>query len=168
MLKKVCGFLSTILLIVLAAIAISLFVPRLLGYETMAVVSGSMEPGIPVGSVVYVKKDISPEDLKVKDVVTYQLGGNTRVTHRIAGIDAATGNYITKGDANDTEDAEPVTFAQIVGKMAFSIPLLGYISIYIKTPLGIAAVAAVVFILLLLMFLPDIFTKETKHKEKSK
>lgn len=164
MLKKICGVFSTIIIILLALLALSLFLPRLLGYETMAVVSGSMEPGIPVGSVVYTKAVEKPEDLAKGDVITYEIGEGTRVTHRITSINKETQEYTTKGDANDSEDAQPVGFAQIVGKLKLSIPLLGYLSIYIKTPLGIAAAAAVIFMLILLLFLPEVFNKEEKQK----
>lgn len=163
MLKKICGILSTLMIAVLAVVAAALFVPRMLGYETMSVVSGSMEPGIPVGSIVYTNTKTDTADLQKGDIITYKIGEGTRVTHRIDSIEE-TGKFITKGDANNTVDAEPVDAAQIVGKVALSIPYLGYLSIYAKTPLGIAAVAGVVFILILLMFLPDVFSKEKEKK----
>ena len=55
MVKKICNILSTIVLVVLLAAAAVILVPMLLGYKEMAVLSGSMEPTIPVGSLVYVK-----------------------------------------------------------------------------------------------------------------
>lgn len=162
MLKKICGILSTLIIIILAAVAAALFVPRILGYETMSVVSGSMEPGIPVGSLIYTNTKADTDTLQKGDIITYKIGEDTRVTHRIDSIDEQTGYFITKGDANDSVDAEPVSQAQVAGKVALSIPVLGYLSIYARTPLGIAAVAGIVFILILLMFLPDVFEKEKK------
>ena len=55
MVKKICNILSTVVLVVLLAAAAIIFVPMLLGYKEMAVLSGSMEPAIPVGSLIYVK-----------------------------------------------------------------------------------------------------------------
>ena len=69
MLKKICGFLSGVLLIVLAVLAGILIIPKVMGYEEMAVLTGSMEPNYPVGSLIFVK-EVDPENLKVGDVIT--------------------------------------------------------------------------------------------------
>lgn len=162
MFKKICEVLSWIMIMLLVVVALSLLLPRVFGCETMAVVSGSMEPGISVGSVVITYPVENSEDLVIGDVITYEVDSGTRVTHRITGINKETQEYTTKGDANNSEDPEPVRFAQIVGKMKLSIPLLGYLSIYVKTPLGIAVAAVVSFILILLLFLPELFGKDKK------
>ena len=52
MMKKVCNILSGIVFIILLALAILMFVPNFIGYKGFAVISGSMEPKIPVGSIV--------------------------------------------------------------------------------------------------------------------
>ena len=164
MLKKICSFFSTILMLLLVVIAALLLVPKLLGYTQYAVISGSMEPNIPVGSIVY-DKEVEPEELEIGDVITYRLSGDTLVTHRIVAIDDATQTVQTKGDANEAEDGTPVPYSEIVGLKAFHVPLLGYISIYGKTPLGIAAVCGVLVVLILLNFLPDILSEEEEKKE---
>ena len=164
MVKKVCGLLNAIVILSLALIAILLLVPTVLGYKSMAVISGSMEPDIPVGSVVIVR-NVMQETLKKGDVITYQIGEGTMVTHRIDHINKDKEEIITKGDANDTADANPVKYDSVVGKMAACIPLLGYISIYIKTPLGIAAVCGVVIVLILLNFLPSIEENEEGEQQ---
>lgn len=153
--------MSVILIIVLAVIAAALIVPKLLGYEQYAVLTGSMEPGIRVGSIVCDERfdaadgsDVS--NLAVGQVVTYQLGSGTLVTHRIVEINEAEGTVVTQGDANNTPDSEPVPYEKIVGTYAFDIPFLGYISIYSRTPLGITAVCAILIIILLLNFLPEV------------
>lgn len=161
MLKKICGFLSTILLIVLFALAVLLIGPTLMGMKSMAVLSGSMEPNIPVGSIVYVD-DVEPSTLQTGDVITYSISGSTMVTHRVVEVDAENRSIITKGDANEVEDGAPVAFSQVVGKMKLHVPLLGYISIYIRTPLGIAAACGVLIVVVLLTFLPEVFKKEEK------
>ena len=103
------------------------------------------------------------EDLKVNDVVTYSLSDSTLVTHRVIDIDNDSQLIKTKGDANDVDDGEPISFNRIVGKLVFSVPLLGYLSIYMKTPLGIAILCAIIFVLILLNFLPGIFENEEKE-----
>ncbi len=161
MVRKICNTLTTIILILLAALAVLLLVPRFMGFRTLAVLSGSMEPNIPVGSIVYTK-EIAPEELVAGDVLTYKINGTTMVTHRIVEVDTANKQFITKGDANEVNDGSPVIYDQVVGKAAFSVPLIGYISIYIRTPLGIAAICAVVFVMLLLNLLPELFEKKEK------
>ena len=166
MLKKICGFLSTILLIVLFALAVVLIGPNLLGMKSLAVLSGSMEPKIPVGSIVIID-DVEPSTLQTDDVITYNLGGGTMVTHRVVDVDVEEESIITKGDANEVVDGAPVAFSQVVGKMRLYVPLLGYISIYIRTPLGIAAACGVLIIVVLLTFLPEVFKKEEETKKVS-
>lgn len=159
MLKKICGFLSTILLIVLFILAVLLIGPNLLGMKSLAVLSGSMEPKVPVGSIVYID-DVEPATLQKDDVITYSIGGGTMVTHRVVEVDTTNQTIITKGDANEVQDANPVAFSQVVGKMKMHVPYLGYISIYIRTPLGIAAACGILIVVVLLTFLPEVFKKE--------
>ena len=163
--KKICSILSTLMLIALLLIAAALIVPKFLGYDQYAVLSGSMEPNIHVGAIVY-DKEPKPEELKVEDVITYQLTNGTIVTHRIVAIDEANGLITTKGDANETEDSSPVPFENVIGKFEFSIPLLGYLSIYGKTPLGITAICGVLVVMILLNFLPDALSNDGKKEVK--
>ena len=164
MFKKICNVLSTIIMILLIALAGIIFVPRLMGYSEYAVLSGSMVPNIPVGALVFDKK---PEGVEFeKDmVVTYQLSGDTLVTHRITAVDADAKTLTTKGDANNVEDGAPVAFSAVVGVYAFHVPYLGFISIYSKTPIGIAVVCGVLIVIILLNFLPDALSPEEKKDE---
>ena len=164
MLRKICNLLSTLIIVVLAILAALLIFPSLLGYKSLAVLSGSMEPKYPVGSIVYAK-EINPEELKIGDVVSYSIGGETLVTHRVFDILSEEQQIITKGDANDTEDMNPVAYASIVGKVDFHVPYLGYISIYAKTPIGIIAICGVLIAMILLIFLPEVL--EDNHSDKT-
>ena len=161
--KKICSILSTLIIAVFAVVALLLVVPMIFGCKNMAVLSGSMEPNIPVGSVVFVK-ETPMENIEAGDVITYRLSGNTMVTHRVVSIDTQNQQLITKGDANDVEDGSPVAFSQVVGKELFHAPLLGYLSIYIKTPIGILAVCGILIVLILLNFLPGVLGEEEKKK----
>lgn len=167
MLRKICNILTTVVILILAVFAIILIAPRLLGCQTMAVLSGSMEPGIPVGSIV-ITKEADPASIEIGDVITYRLSGNTMVTHRVVDNDNSAGQLITKGDANETPDASPVAYSDMVGKVAMHFPLLGYLSIYIKTPLGIAGACGVLIVLILLTFLPDVFSTEKDGEKASR
>ena len=98
-----------------------LIIPKLMGYEEMAVLTGSMEPKYPVGTLIFVK-EADPNTLEVGDVITYHLDSNTVVTHRIVEIDKEGQTVTTKGDANNANDGNPVPYSEIVGKEHFKIP----------------------------------------------
>ena len=156
MIKKICSVLSMVVFLGLLVIAGFLFVPKMLGYDEYAVLSGSMEPGI-----VY-DKNFAASEAREGAVVTYQLPAGTLVTHRIISVDKEEQTVVTQGDANNIADAAPVAWQQIIGVYAFHIPYLGYISIYAKTPLGIAVVCGVLIVLILLNFIPDILEEDKK------
>lgn len=159
MLKKICNILSAIIFIILFIIAAVLIVPNFLGYKSYAVISGSMEPNIHVGSIVFAN-EVDFNELKVDDIVTYRLQSNSMVTHRIESIDSENKTIVTKGDANNENDGAPISSDRIQGRVDLTIPLLGYISVYIKTPLGIAGVCGVVAILIIINYLPEVIEKK--------
>ncbi|WP_416326573.1 signal peptidase I [[Eubacterium] hominis] len=163
MLKKICNAFIGVIIVCLLIIASALLLPGLFGYQSFAVISGSMEPGIPVGSIVYAK-EVPFDDLKTGDIISFTVSGNTKVTHRIQGIDKEHQSFTTKGDANNVEDGDPVSYQNVIGKVALSIPFLGYLSVYIKTPIGIAVACGVVFVLLILNFLPEVVEKDKKKE----
>lgn len=165
MLRKICNFLSTVLLIVMLLVAGVLLLPPLMGCKNLAVLSGSMEPAIRVGSIVVAREEES-DDLLVGDIITYSLTGDTLVTHRIIEVNSEEGYVLTQGDANDVADGAPVNFEQIVGKVLFHIPFLGYITMYMKTPIGITGVCVVLIVMILLTFLPDVLEKESDEAPK--
>lgn len=167
MLKKICGFLSGILLVVLAVLAGLLIIPKAMGYEEMAVLTGSMEPNYPVGALIFVKEE-DPEKLKVGDVITYRLDEDTVVTHRIVEINRDEQTVTTKGDANEDKDGSPVSYSNIVGKAHFKVPYLGFIAMNIKTSKGIAAICGVLVAVILLTFIPEIFSEDDEKEEKKK
>lgn len=164
MFKRICSVLSGMILVVLAIAAGLLLIPRAAGYQTMAVLTGSMEPNYPVGSLIYVK-ETAPEELKPGDVITFHISADTVVTHRIVEINEAEQEVVTKGDANNTKDGNPVSYNNIVGKAEFHIPYLGYVAIYSRTPLGIGAVCGLLILVILLNFLPEILTKEEENEK---
>lgn len=166
MVQKICNILSTLILIVLIGLTSVLFLPRFMGYDIFAVVSGSMEPNIHVGSVVYAH-EVPFEELEVGDVISFNMGDASRVTHRIVAIDTENQSFTTKGDANDVEDGSPVLYEHVIGKVALSIPMIGYISVYIRTPIGIGVAVSVALLLVILNFLPDALSKDSKEKKKS-
>ncbi|HEX3039239.1 MAG TPA: signal peptidase I [Caproiciproducens sp.] len=166
MFKKICNILSSVILVVMAAVAGILLIPYLFGCQTLTVLSGSMEPAYHVGSVVFVQK-VKPEEVKVGDAITFQLGNGMVATHRVTSIDTNKRQFVTKGDANNTEDG-PTDFDKFVGRASnISIPYLGYVAVDIKTPKGIMAATGLIVVIVLLAFLPDIFTKEKEPAQEN-
>lgn len=124
-----CNLLGTLMLLAVILTALPLTVPRLLGYEAYGVVSGSMEPGIPVGSVIYVGYAV-PEDVEAGEIIAFQSEGGV-VTHRVVENRYVVGEFVTKGDANEREDLRTVPYAALVGRVAYHIPVLGaFLGIY--------------------------------------
>ena len=105
-------------------------------YKVLTVLSGSMEPAIKTGAVVVVKP---VADYKVGDIVTFNnRDGNIPVTHRIIGTADENGRslFVTKGDANEEEDSRKVAVADIIGKLLFSVPFMGYVLEFLRQPAG--------------------------------
>ena len=159
MVDKICKILMNIIIVVLIILVGILFVPRFFGYQNFAVISGSMEPNMPVGSIVYAHPE-DFENIKVNGVISYRVNEETMVTHRVVEVNEEDKSFITKGDANDVNDANPISYENVVGVVKMCIPLLGYITMYIKTPLGIGVLCGILFIILLLNFLPDLLKKD--------
>lgn len=153
-------------LLLLAAVAAVIVLPMVMGFKEMAVLTGSMEPTIPVGSIVYVKPLGNPSQLQPGDICTYTLSdGETMVTHRVVSVDPDSQTLVTKGDANDTDDGD-INFAQVFGRTQFHLPYLGYIAINAKTPVGIMTVRGVLVVVILLNFIPAIIDAGEEDKQK--
>ena len=138
--KALLRSLTTALVCVAVVFAFLISGIRLLGYQVYGVLTGSMVPTYPVGSLIYVK-ETSPNDLELRDVITFS-SGKTIVTHRIIEIVRDENNpsqlkFRTKGDANNDPDASLVGPADIIGKVEFGIPHLGTIANYIQNPPGL-------------------------------
>lgn len=110
-------------------------------YQFMVVQSGSMEPTIKIGSVVLVKPASA---YQIGDIITFKggfrnaRGENLPVTHRIVEmrVDSGVPLYTMKGDANDSVDTREIGKGQIIGKVLFDIPYVGYAVEAARTPYG--------------------------------
>lgn len=173
MMKKIWNVTTSVLVGFVILLAVALVGVRLIGLNPYVVLSGSMEPVYHVGSLIYVK-DVDYRELEVGDAITFMLNEDTVATHRIMEVlvdeeDPETIRYITKGDANDASDGSSVHYKNVIGKPVFTIPYLGYISNYIQNPPGLYVAIAAGAILIMLVFLPDLFENDEKEEtEKSK
>jgi len=107
-------------------------------WRLLAVLSGSMEPTIKTGSLIFVK----PINwYQPNDIITFHNPYNPHeiITHRLIKIEKSDGRAygVTKGDANNAPDRERVYFDNVIGKLNFSIPYLGYPLAFMRTWLGL-------------------------------
>ena len=166
--KKVWNAILTILVVLVVLCAVFLMGSRLVGYRVFNVISGSMEPFYSVGDLIYVK-DVNPNDIKVGTPITFVLNEDLVVaTHRVIKVDIENQHFYTKGDANDTADAAPVHFNNVIGVPQFSIPLLGYVSDFIQNPPGMYIALGVGGVLVIAVFLPDMIGKKKETEKESK
>lgn len=114
--------------------------PMIGGKGCAVVMTGSMEPNLPVDALVFVSEC---ENYEKNDIVVIQ-DGYSLVVHRIIAIDESA--VVTKGDANNTEDA-PAPISHIKGKVTGYIPYAGAVVRFMKTPYGSLSVIAVVILL---------------------
>jgi len=123
---------AAVLVLVLALAVVTIVLPALVGGRPLTVLTQSMEPGLPPGTLVVVKPT-AIQDIRIGDVLTYQLesGRPGVVSHRvIEKTMAADGGvtFVTKGDNNAVADEKPVLEPQIVGTLWYSVPLLGWVN----------------------------------------
>ena len=169
-LKKIWNAVSTVLVALVVILALLLVGARLVGLQVFTVLSGSMEPTYHTGSLIYVKK-VDPYTIEEGQPITFMLDEDTIATHRVVGIvpdedDPTVIRFRTKGDANDAEDGSLVHYKNVIGTPIFSIPYLGYVADYIQHPPGMYIAISAGAVLLLLVFLPDIFADDSKEEKK--
>ena len=99
--------------------------------KPIAIATGSMEPELYVGDVAVIKK-CNANDVEEGDIIEYQMEGYT-VIHRIKSKTQKNGKFtfVTKGDNNNTEDSEPVSEEQLIGKVIFKVRFLGLPAIWL-------------------------------------
>lgn len=168
--KRIWNIFTTLIVVIVALLAIALVGVRLFGLQTFAVLSGSMEPTYHTGSLLYVKKT-DYKQLEPGDVITFMLNEDTVATHRIVEVqpddeDPEVLRYQTKGDANNAPDGKLVHYKNVLGTPVFSIPKLGYVANYIQKPPGSYIAISVGAILIILVFLPDLFGGDKKEDKK--
>ena len=151
MIRKIANGLSTVVMVLVVLLALTLVGGRLFGMQTYAVLSGSMEPA----------------DIQPGQVITFLLDEHTVATHRVVEVipdpeEAGIYRYRTKGDANEAADAGLVHCRNVLGTPVASIPYLGYVITWIQNPPGTYIAISAAAVLLLLVFLPDLFAEDKK------
>ena len=168
---KILNIIYYIFIAFIAAIALLLIIsvfPITGNYKLMVVQSGSMAPAIKMGSIVMVKP---ADDYKIGDVITFGPYTKTKAptSHRIYDIKMTEQGqpiYITKGDANNAPDTREISKGDILGKVLFSIPYLGYAVDFAKKPLGFSLIIIVPAAIIIIDEIKNIFREVKRTKEK--
>ncbi len=149
--KIFCNVAGTLLLILVILLCIPLTIPRFFGCQVYNVISGSMEPAIPTGSLVYVQS-AQADQIEPNQVIAFYGENDTGaiITHRVVKNQVVSGQFITKGDANEREDLSPVSYDRFIGKVTFHMPVLGSILAFVATLYGKITVVVLVLAAILL------------------
>lgn len=127
--------------------------------KAYTVLTGSMQPSIPVGSMVFALP-AQHQDLQVGSIITFNSPQepNKLIVHRIHRIifEEQQKAYLTKGDNNDAVDNWKIYDLQIQGQAVFYLPYLGYLSGYSKTPFGFLTILGLPAVFLALLYIRHI------------
>lgn len=124
--------LSTGMLLVVAGLAVVLVVvPKVTGSTPLTVLTQSMEPALPPGTLLVVRP-VPLDDVRIGDVLTYQIasGHPEVISHRVVSVTSSSDGertFVVKGDANAEPDA-PVRAVQVRGVLWYSVPVLGSVN----------------------------------------
>lgn len=173
MIRKIRRFLANVyLFVILLFIILSLTLrfnngTSYFGYQLRVVMSDSMSPKIPKNSLVLVKE--REEVVAVGDIVTLKIAGEY-VTHRVVSIveNSQGAVYETKGDTNEFSDQRQRYNEEIVGKVIFSIPILGTFFLLIGTSRGLTAFVLGLFLLILLRYFLSLLTENSPSSEQGR
>ena len=156
---QVCRVLFSALLIALLVLLIGYNVytsaarasgralPKVFGFSSAIIISGSMSGAMEVNDLVIAQEQKS---YTLRDVILFQDTHGTIVCHRIVGLTEK--GYTTKGDANNIEDADPAPPERVIGKVKLVVPRVGIVQVWMSRPLGMALLAAVVILVVMLPY----------------
>ena len=124
--------------------------------------SGSMEPAVKTSSVVFVAPK---SDYGVGDVVTYASGSKTTTTHRIVAKDGS--KLRLAGDANNAPDPGVIDSEKVIGTVRFTIPYVGYLAAFAKTPRGFILLVIVPATIIIYEEIKGLFSEIKKKLKKT-
>ena len=162
--RKIIKITLLIVIVTIVAVFLIFFRPVALGGDTLyePVFTGSMEPTVPVGSIVIIKPT-DPNTLQKGEIICFKLSGPTSITHRITNI--TNEGFITKGDANEDPDQWIVKKENVIGKAIFTIPFIGYIGYFVRTPIGFILLIIIPASLIIIIEIRNIAKQLRKQKQ---
>lgn len=165
--KKAVGIFGLAVVILLMTAAVLTFLAPHFGWRVDTVFSGSMEPQLKVGGVV-VTRPVGAEDIKVGDIITFHSPLNEElISHRVIAVeDEASLHFRTKGDVNEDADLFVVPAQNVVGKVCLHIPYFGYVTQFVKTPLGLLLTLCLPGLIIIVMEMRNIWRVLTEEQVK--
>lgn len=150
-LKRLCSLTGIFLILLVIFLCSMLVLPEVLDYHMYHVLSGSMEPEMPVGSLIYVHAE-PPEEVEENEIIAFysSLENTGIITHRVVKNNVVSGIFRTKGDANGQEDPLPVSYDNYIGRVTWILPGMGAFLTGMTSVNGKAAAAGVVVLGVLL------------------
>ena len=144
LLLKSIEWLVFIALLAIAVVAVSPLLPTKSLASFYVVVSGSMEPTIPTGSLI-LTKGVETKDLRSGDIIAFTspTDANKTITHRIESVSSNGQSFTTKGDNNGSADAWVVSAENIKGEYIYGVPYVGYAIEWARSPIGFAVVIGI-------------------------
>ncbi|MFO7951563.1 MAG: signal peptidase I, partial [Bacillota bacterium] len=171
------NIIFVILLLIMAVLSFFLIqsriaggVPQVAGYQIYIVLSGSMQPEFDTGSLAFVR-ETDPEALTAGDIITFRSPANpdSLTTHRIVEVqDDDELQFVTRGDANNVNDPNPVPAENVVGKVTGSVPYAGYLMNFVQTSQGLILLIFVPGVLIIVFELGKIMKYLTQGDKKKK
>ena len=176
--RTVLDVLSTLFLVVLGVFIVCMLVfmfkgmkendtPSIFGHQIYIVRSNSMSPAFETGSLLIVTQ-VDARSVQVNDVITFR-GENDSVatTHRVVEIVDEDGlHFITRGDANNVNDPLPVPADEVIGRVVFSIPYIGYLLGFIRTKQGLL-ICIIIPAMIIIVSQVLSFVRELKKEKKN-
>lgn len=168
MIKKIFKIIFIITLLIIAIYSSVILIqkivlkdktPSVFGIKNYIILSGSMEPTISEGDVVFVQKT---NDIEKNDIVSYRFN-NSVITHRVIEVTLNENNekqFKTKGDANLVEDDVIVNIENIEGKYLFKIKKIGKVILFLKNNMEIVILVFIAFV----AFIGSLFINRRKDQ----
>ena len=167
--KRIIGVFLIILLYNLILVIITNLsnykITQIFGYKSYQISTNSMSPSINIGDVIVVK-NVEVEQINIGDIITFQKNGE-KITHRVSDIQKTEEgiSYITKGDNNNLEDSEKITYDNIDGKYVLKIPFLGHIITFFQNQI-IVLISLLVLLILCLVKMQFDEKKQIRREKK--
>ena len=122
--------------LMLTLVVLALLAPHF-GWRADTVLSGSMEPALPVGCV-QVTRPVTPEEIQAGDIITFRSPTDGKLmSHRVVAVEEGEAyQFRTKGDANEDVDPYLIPSENVAGRVCFKVAHAGRAVEYLKTPLG--------------------------------
>lgn len=142
--------------------------PRLVGWQSTIVLSGSMEPALRVGDLAFVERLSDPRQVREGDIITFRSPDDPgkHISHRVVALIDDDGGlrFQTKGDSNKQPDQPLIPARDLVGKVRYHLPYLGYIGDWLRGPEGFLLFVGIPGILLTINELRNIAREVTRAR----